>query len=501
MKEEKNQNTTVESNSNSISAKTDKTQSNKNDLRVGVSNMNKEGKGTSELKNLQTIDTSYVLENELRDISPIRLNKIQLETRTSNSAGEKEKKDIKKVEKIQKNNKTDSKRISKISKISKTDKFMKLNYNCFNIGNNIDFSVDENEIKFSPEKIKEKDKVKFKLSHSPKNSAKKNELKERVNQKLRENRDFLDEQESEIVYRQSKLSQFSKVPPRNKLSNFLNFKIILLGNIGVGKSSLFNCYLNNEMEIEAETENDSMSKKSSFLKEDYFNLEKSTLGPKTQTKKLYLQNNTQVSLQVWDTSGEEKFRAISKQYYRDADGILLLFDLTDSKSFISLSSWLEEIRGICNKETTILLLGSKHDLKLKRQIDFRDAESFARLQKIDYVEISSINGKNIEISFEILTHCMILSLEEKLTQMKKTNKTDYQTLSTMIVNLEVNHEENLPFDENSKIRKSNINRQVYTNFYSRYKEKSKNNDSKLAVNLFDLKQKKKKKTRKTRKNK
>lgn len=221
------------------------------------------------------------------------------------------------------------------------------------------------------------------------------------------------------------------------------FKVILLGNIGVGKTTLFNYYYNednfsknlisqeNKYEY-GECVNNYTEKKI----EPFRSSTKSTITNSCYSKQILLEKNVIADLQVWDTAGEEKFKSISRQYYRDADGILLLFDLTNSKSFINVSHWLEEIRSTCLKEVAVILIGTKHDLGNSREIYFKDAEAYARLQKIDYIEVSGVTGKNIEISFELLARCMLQSLQEKLL------KSDVQT---MIVNKEYNHSENLPF--------------------------------------------------------
>jgi small GTP-binding protein len=213
------------------------------------------------------------------------------------------------------------------------------------------------------------------------------------------------------------------------------FKVILLGNIGVGKTTLFNYYYHEE-NMPKTVINKNISSDLEIKDNLLRSSTKSTLTNQCFSKQIPLEKNMIAELQIWDTAGEEKFRSISRQYYRDADGILLLFDLTNSKSFINVSHWLEEIRSTCLKEVAVILIGTKHDLSKSREISFKDAESYSRLQKIDYIEVSAVTGKNIEISFELLARCMLQSLQEKLL------KSDVQT---MIVNKELNHSDNLPF--------------------------------------------------------
>ncbi len=119
------------------------------------------------------------------------------------------------------------------------------------------------------------------------------------------------------------------------------FKLVLLGDSAVGKTCLLKRYITNEFS-------------SSY---------QASLGVEFESKKMNIDENTVVLVKIWDTCGEEKFRAMTKQYYRDAQGIFLLFDLTAPPTFFNLKRWLNEVENAMDlKKTCLMIIGSKADL-------------------------------------------------------------------------------------------------------------------------------------------
>ena len=109
------------------------------------------------------------------------------------------------------------------------------------------------------------------------------------------------------------------LPIKRTISTF-NFKIVLIGNVSVGKSSIIKRFINNE----------------------FNNTYICTVGTELSKKSLLIEENKLINLFIWDTCGQERFRTVTRQYYRDTEAILLVFDLTNEKSFNDLYSWLEE---------------------------------------------------------------------------------------------------------------------------------------------------------------
>lgn len=114
-----------------------------------------------------------------------------------------------------------------------------------------------------------------------------------------------------------------------------------------------------------------------------------------------------VKLKIWDTAGQERFRNITKQYYKGADGILLVYDITDRNSFEKIKDWMKQIQENTQKEQIgIVLLGNKCDLE-DRQVSYEEGESLAKEYGLLFWETSAYKDKNISESFEGLTNLII----------------------------------------------------------------------------------------------
>jgi small GTP-binding protein len=103
-----------------------------------------------------------------------------------------------------------------------------------------------------------------------------------------------------------------------------------------------------------------------------------------------------VELQLWDTAGQELFRAVTRGYYRGAVGAFVVFDLTKRESFTSLSQWISELRSIARPDIVLVLLGNKSDLEDARDITKFEAEEFAKRNGAAFFETSARTGENVE---------------------------------------------------------------------------------------------------------
>jgi len=161
-----------------------------------------------------------------------------------------------------------------------------------------------------------------------------------------------------------------------------------VGDSGVGKSCLLKHYMTSKYD------------------ESYT----STIGVDFEIKQVVL-NGKKVNLQIWDTAGQERFRTITTSYYRVSDVVLLVFDITDKKSFSNMSQWLEDVRSYTHEGVDLMLVGNKVDLDSEgaRRVEFVDASAFAKDHGIPYMEASAKTGLNVEnifntISMTALTH-------------------------------------------------------------------------------------------------
>ena len=164
---------------------------------------------------------------------------------------------------------------------------------------------------------------------------------------------------------------------KNKSSDYQYiFKLILIGNSGVGKSSILNRYMNKAFQ------------------ETY----KCTIGVDFLMKSIEINGKT-VKLQLWDTAGQEKYKSMVASYYRGANVAFVIFDLTNRESFDSLPLWIENYYKNGPEQKNIILIGNKKDLVDLRQIKQEEAEAFSETNNMIYFETSAKEGYNIEYVF------------------------------------------------------------------------------------------------------
>lgn len=163
------------------------------------------------------------------------------------------------------------------------------------------------------------------------------------------------------------------------------FKLIIIGDSGVGKSCLLIRFADDKFT-------------DSFI---------STIGVDFRFRTIRMDGRT-VKLQIWDTAGQERFRTITAAYYRGCDGILLVFDVTKRDSFESLDGWIEDIKRYTGGSAPVplLLIGNKADIT-DRDVDQNDIDRYSKQHRIEYIETSALNSTNVETAFLSLTKELI----------------------------------------------------------------------------------------------
>jgi len=126
-----------------------------------------------------------------------------------------------------------------------------------------------------------------------------------------------------------------------------------------------------------------------------------TIGIDFKTKTLNI-NNREIKLKIWDTAGQERFRNITTQYYKGADGIVLVYDVTDDGSFEKIRDWMAQIQSNAQRdELGLVLLGNKCDIE-PRVVTEEQGTKMAEELKVSYFETSALNGQGINEAFEQL---------------------------------------------------------------------------------------------------
>ena len=169
------------------------------------------------------------------------------------------------------------------------------------------------------------------------------------------------------------------------------FKLLVVGDSGVGKSSLLLRY----------------------AEDSYTDTFLATIGVDFKLKSLRSKDlSKSIKLQIWDTAGQERFRTITSSYYRGSHGVLVLYDITDLDSFRNAEQWLREVdrfSGMYSKNGSALqkmLVGCKLDLEHKRQVSEEEALEFAHSMDIHYMECSAKDNSNVASVFDSITHHM-----------------------------------------------------------------------------------------------
>ena len=128
-----------------------------------------------------------------------------------------------------------------------------------------------------------------------------------------------------------------------------------------------------------------------------------------------------LKVQIWDTAGDERYKNIISSYCRGANGILLLYNITNRESFDSLNSWLTEIKRNSDKNLCLILVGTNCDLENERKVTYQEGKDFARKNGIKFIEVSAKNNINVKEAFDILLEDILNTLSNEKNKNKKCN--------------------------------------------------------------------------------
>jgi len=171
------------------------------------------------------------------------------------------------------------------------------------------------------------------------------------------------------------------------------FKLVLIGDSGVGKSCLL----------------------LRFADDNFTDSYISTIGVDFRFRTITIDKKV-VKLQIWDTAGQERFRTITSAYYRGADGIIMVYDVTSQESFDHVEEWLSEVDRYANENTAKLLIGNKADLIDEKQVSDEAAQKFADKLGIAFLETSAKTAINVDAAF--------LTMAKELIKTRETQPKD-----------------------------------------------------------------------------
>jgi Ras-related protein Rab-11A len=157
------------------------------------------------------------------------------------------------------------------------------------------------------------------------------------------------------------------------------FKVVLIGDSGVGKTNILSRYIKDDFSIET----------------------KNTVGVEFGSKIIKFKENT-IKIQIWDTAGQERYRSITNAYYKGAKGAMVVYDISKRYTFDNIDKWISELKNSGDEDVNILLVGNKCDLEDQREITKEEAEKKAENFKCAFIETSAMQAVNIEKAFNML---------------------------------------------------------------------------------------------------
>ncbi len=182
--------------------------------------------------------------------------------------------------------------------------------------------------------------------------------------------------------------------------------VIVIGDASVGKTNLVSRYVKNE----------------------YSEQTKPTIGADFCTKIVNIKGKN-VNIKFWDTAGQEKYRAIGKKFYKDANGVVLVYDVSCKPSYDNLNSWVVDLKEKAGKDLVVILIGNKTDLLDDKEVSTEDGKRFAQVYDYYFLETSAKENLNVTDAFDLLAE----KASEKLLQKQEEQELkDFSTARSSI---------------------------------------------------------------------
>lgn len=178
-------------------------------------------------------------------------------------------------------------------------------------------------------------------------------------------------------------------------------RLLTLGDSGAGKSTLLLKYTQNEFDDKPMP----------------------TIGIDFRLKKIKI-NEKEIKVQIWDSAGQERFRTVTRNYYRGAAGVVLVYDVTNEQSFENIRHWISDIQTYAESDVDLMLIGNKCDLQDKRAVDKEKGEALAKEYGVKFFETSAKSDINVTQAFDCLVKQVAERVYKDLFTKKDTIKLD-----------------------------------------------------------------------------
>lgn len=179
--------------------------------------------------------------------------------------------------------------------------------------------------------------------------------------------------------------------------NYL-FKYIIIGDTGVGKSCLV----------------------LRFTDDRYTQNHEFTIGVEFGAKMITC-GDKKIKIQIWDTAGQETFRSITKSYYRNVSGAIVVYDITRRATFNNVRGWIKELKENNTSNCSILLIGNKTDIDMNRHVKYEEGEALAKEFDCDFIETSVKKDKNVKKAFNIITENILNKINNNIINVTNDN--------------------------------------------------------------------------------
>ena len=211
-------------------------------------------------------------------------------------------------------------------------------------------------------------------------------------------------------------------------TNSESFKIVLIGESGVGKTSIISQFINETFQVNME----------------------STSGATFSSKVVTLSNKNKIKLEIWDTAGQERYRALTKMFYKDAAAAILVCDITDINSFVQIKEyWVDQIKQN-NDNIILIIVANKSDLYEKEAIDENEVRNYANELNANFIVSSALNRSGIEDIFVAVGNNYF---EKKYN--KNNNSLDFSENKNVINDINQSHD-----SKKIKLKLDDVKKQV-----------------------------------------